>query len=319
MLLSARLSALVLRARQPATAPLRLLRPAPPPRARALCAAAMDAGCEYPAEMREKAARIAAQLAALYPPPLTPPLNHRSNFELLCAVVLSAQSTDKKVNEITPALFAAAPTPAAMAALPVEAIQALIKQIGLAPSKAKYLKGLSEALVSRHGSVVPATFAELEAMPGVGHKTASVVLAQAFGVPAFPVDTHIWRLAVRWGLSPAGCTVQRVERDLKALFAEESWADLHLQIIFFGREHCPALRHDAATCPVCSWAGVALADTVAAGEPAAAPGSAVKAAPGSALKALPRTPRVATPAKKRARKAGDGGGPGAARALPTTP
>jgi endonuclease-3 len=268
----------------------------------------MDAGSDYSAELREKAARIAAQLAALFPPPLEPPLNHRNNFELLCAVVLSAQSTDKKVNEITPALFAAAPTPAAMAALPVETIQAFIKQIGLAPSKAKYLKGLSEALVTRHGGVVPASFAELEAMPGIGHKTASVVLAQAFGVPAFPVDTHIWRSAVRWGLSPAGCTVQRVERDLKALYPEDSWADLHLQIIFFGRQHCPALRHDAATCPVCSWAGVAMAD-----------GTGADVAPGSAVKALPRTPRVATPAKKRARKAGEGGGPGAARALPMTP
>ena len=162
----------------------------------------MDTAHEAPAALRAKADRIAAQLGQLYPPPLEPPLNHRSNFELLCAVVLSAQSTDKKVNEITPALFAAAPTPEAMAALDVEAIQAFIKQIGLAPSKAKYLKGLSEALVARHGGQVPATFAELEALPGVGHKTASVVMAQAFGVPAFPVDTHIWRLAVRWGAPP---------------------------------------------------------------------------------------------------------------------
>ena len=159
----------------------------------------MDTDHEPPAVLPVKADRIAAQLRKLYPPPLAPPLNHRNNFELLCAVVLSAQSTDKKVNEITPALFAAAPTPEAMAALPQEAIQEHIKQIGLAPSKAKYLKGLSEALVARHGSQVPSTFAELEALPGVGHKTASVVMAQCFGMPAFPVDTHIWRLAMRWG------------------------------------------------------------------------------------------------------------------------
>ena len=159
----------------------------------------MDTDHEPPAVLPVKADRIAAQLRELYPPPLAPPLNHRNNFELLGAVVLSAQSTDKKVNEITPALFAAAPTPEAMAAMPQEAIQEHIKQIGLAPSKAKYLKGLSEALVARHGSQVPSTFAELEALPGVGHKTASVVMAQCFGMPAFPVDTHIWRLAMRWG------------------------------------------------------------------------------------------------------------------------
>ena len=271
----------------------------------------MDAASEHPAALREKAARIAAQLRSLYPPPLAPPLNHRNTFELLCAVVLSAQSTDKKVNEITPALFAAAPTPQAMAALPVEDIQALIKQIGLAPSKSKYLQGLSAALVERHGGEVPATFAELEALPGVGHKTASVVLAQAFGVPAFPVDTHIHRLAVRWGLSPEGCNVVRVERDLKALFPEtSSWADLHLQIIFFGREHCAAVRHDAGTCPICSWAGVA---------PLAGAGEANATAPGSAVKALPRTPRNATPAKRARKAAGEGGGAGAARALPTQP
>ena len=276
----------------------------------------MTTNAEPPAALREKAARIAVQLRELYPPPLAPPLNHRNTFELLCAVVLSAQSTDKKVNEITPALFAAAPTPEAMAALPVEAIQALIKQIGLAPSKAKYLKGLSQALVARHGGEVPSTFAALEALDGVGHKTASVVLAQAFGVPAFPVDTHIWRLAVRWGLSPSeGSTVVRVERDLKALFPEESWADLHLQFIFFGRQHCPALRHDAAACPVCRWAGVPLAG---ASEGAKDAGPAA-AAPGSAVKALPRTPRNATPAKRARKAAGEGGGPAAARALPMTP
>jgi len=261
----------------------------------------MDAGDEHPAALREKAARIAAQLGGLYPPPLAPPLHHRNTFELLCAVVLSAQSTDKKVNEISPALFAAAPTPAAMAALPVETIQELIKQIGLAPSKAKYLRSLSQQLLERHGGAVPASFPELEALAGVGHKTASVVMSQAFGVPAMAVDTHIWRLAVRWGLSQPGCTVVRVERDLKALFPEALWSSLHLQMIFFGREHCAAQRHDPAACPICRWALVEGGDAAKAGS-----------APGSAVKAVPRTPRSATPAK-RARKAGEG--PGAKRAL----
>ena len=248
-----------------------------------------------------KAARIAAQLAELYPPPLAPPLNHHSTFELLCAVVLSAQTTDKKVNEITPALFAAAPTPAAMAALPVATIQGLIRQIGLAPSKAKYLSGLSTLIVERHAGEVPRTFAELEALPGVGHKTASVVMAQAFGVPALPVDTHIWRLAMRWGLSRSGATVVEVERDLKAHFPPAAWGDLHLQLIFFGREHCPAKWHKAAACPICSWAAVPDAEP-ASGDAGvkATPRKAVRPVQegGSASKRLPGTPRLATPAKR---------------------
>lgn len=200
----------------------------------------------------EKAERILHMLEELYPE--TPiPLDHTDAFTLLVAVALSAQTTDKKVNEITPALFAAAPTPAAMAALETEEILALIRQLGLAPQKARALKGLSTIIRDRHDGVVPSTFEELEALPGVGHKTASVVMSQAFGYPAFPVDTHIHRLAARWGLSK-GTSVERTERDLKALFPRDTWNKLHLQIIFFGREYCPALYHDLDTCPICSWA-----------------------------------------------------------------
>ncbi|MEC7273487.1 MAG: endonuclease III, partial [Candidatus Thermoplasmatota archaeon] len=173
--------------------------------------------------------------------------------ELLIAVLMSAQTTDLKVNEVTPALFEAGPTPAAMAALDVEVIQSLIRYVGLAPTKAKNIKRLSEMLLEHHDGQVPATFEALEALPGVGHKTAGVVMAQAFGVPAFPIDTHIHRLAARWGLSN-GTNVERTERDLKAVFPKENWNDLHLQIIFFGREHCPARWHDLSTCPICSWA-----------------------------------------------------------------
>ncbi|MCA9533960.1 MAG: endonuclease III [Myxococcales bacterium] len=201
---------------------------------------------------KEKAARILAQLDELYPTqPI--PLDHSNPFTLLVAVLLSAQTTDKKVNEVTPALFAAADNPAAMAALPVDAILGHIRQVGLAPTKARNIKALSELLLSRHGGVVPADFEALEALPGVGHKTASVVMSQAFGVPAFPVDTHIHRLASRWGLS-SGKNVEQTERDLKALFPREAWNRVHLQIIFFGREHCPARGHDLGGCPICSWA-----------------------------------------------------------------
>lgn len=200
----------------------------------------------------EKAQRIQEILDGLYP--TTPiPLDHRDPFTLLVAVLLSAQTTDKKVNQVTPALFARAPTPQAMAALEVEQIRELIREIGLAPTKAKNLKRLSELLMERHGGKVPQSFQELEALPGVGHKTASVVMAQAFGVPAFPVDTHIHRLAARWGLS-SGKNVDTTERDLKQLFPESSWNLLHLQIIYFGREHCPARGHDLAECQICGWA-----------------------------------------------------------------
>ena len=202
----------------------------------------------------EKLARIDALLAELYP--RTPvPLDHSDPFTLLIAVLLSAQTTDKKVNEVTPALFAAAPTPAAMAALDADEIRHLIRQIGLAPTKAKRCRRLAELLIERHGGTVPADMAALEDLPGVGHKTASVVMAQAFGVPSFPVDTHIHRLAWRWGLSD-GSTVETTEADLKRAFPRERWNALHLQIIFFGREHCPARSHDPNACPICSFAGV---------------------------------------------------------------
>lgn len=200
----------------------------------------------------EKAERIVEMLEELYPE--TPvPLDHTNHFELLVAVLMSAQTTDLKVNQVTPALFAKANTPQKMAELPVETILQDIRQVGLAPTKAKNIKRLSELLVEHHDGVIPDSFEELEALPGVGHKTAGVVLAQAFGIPAFPVDTHIHRLGARWGLSN-GTTVERTERDLKAVFPKELWNKLHLQIIFFGREYCPARRHDLTQCPICSWA-----------------------------------------------------------------
>lgn len=200
----------------------------------------------------EKAERIVEMLEELYPE--TPvPLDHTNHFELLVAVLMSAQTTDLKVNEVTPALFAKANTPQTMAELPVETILQDIRQVGLAPTKAKNIKRLSELLVEHHDGIIPDSFEALEALPGVGHKTAGVVLAQAFGIPAFPIDTHIHRLGARWGLSN-GTTVERTERDLKAVFPKELWNKLHLQIIFFGREYCPARRHDLTQCPICSWA-----------------------------------------------------------------
>ncbi|HEV2844196.1 MAG TPA: endonuclease III [Thermoanaerobaculia bacterium] len=200
----------------------------------------------------DKARRIAAILDELYPT-VDIPLDHQDPFTLLIAVVLSAQTTDKLVNEVTPALFARASTPEQMAALPVEEIRTLIRRIGLTETKAKNLKRLSEILVEKHDGIVPRTLTELEELPGVGHKTASVVMNQAFGIPAFPVDTHIHRLAARWGLS-SGKNVETTERDLKRLFPEETWGKVHLQIIYFGREYCPALYHAMDACPICSWA-----------------------------------------------------------------
>jgi endonuclease III len=202
---------------------------------------------------KERAARIQSILDELYPaPPI--PLDHRDPFTLLIAVLLSAQTTDARVNIVTPDLFARAPSVADMAQLPVEEIHRLIRTCGLAPAKAKNIRRLSEIIVERHGGEVPATFEDLEALPGVGHKTASVVMAQAFGVPAFPVDTHIHRLAQRWRLS-SGRSVEQTEADLKRTFPREAWNRLHLQIIYFGREHCPARGHEPASCPICSWAG----------------------------------------------------------------
>ena len=198
---------------------------------------------------QERANYVGKELAKLYPE--TPiPLDHTDAFTLLVAVVLSAQCTDKKVNEITPALFAEAGTPAKMAAMTEARVLTLIRQLGLAPQKSKALVGLGKMLMTKHGGVVPRTFEELEELPGVGHKTASVVMAQAFGVPAFPIDTHIHRLAKRWKLSP-GKSVEQVEKDLKRLFPEDSWNQLHLRIIFYGREHCTARGCEGKTCGIC--------------------------------------------------------------------
>jgi endonuclease III len=201
---------------------------------------------------REKAERVRAILDRLYPlPPI--PLRHRDPYTLLVAVVLSAQCTDTRVNAVTPGLFARARTPRAMAALPVPEIERMVRPCGLSSTKARHLRALSRVLVERHRGQVPRTFAELEALPGVGHKTASVVMAQAFGEPAFPVDTHIHRLAARWALSD-GTSVARTERDLKRLWPPEAWPAVHLQMIYFGREYCPARGHVPARCPICSWA-----------------------------------------------------------------
>lgn len=208
--------------------------------------------CSVAMTRAEKAERIGAILAELYPDPPVP-LDHGDPFTLLVAVLLSAQTTDARVNMVTPSLFEAAPTPHAMADLGQATILEHIKTCGLAPGKSRAIASLSRTLVDDYGGEVPADFGALEALPGVGHKTASVVMAQAFGVPAFPVDTHIHRLASRWGLSRAR-NVEETERDLKKLFDRDRWNDLHLQIIFFGREHCPARRHDLSECPICSWA-----------------------------------------------------------------
>jgi len=200
----------------------------------------------------DKAARIAAMLDEMYPDPRGP-LFEESHYQLLVKVLLSAQCTDERVNQVSPGLFAQAATPEQMVELSVPTIRKLIKPCGLSPTKSKNIKALSQKLLDDHGGVVPQTFEELEALPGVGHKTASVVMGEAFGHHAFPVDTHIFRLAGRWGLSRARNVVE-VERDLKKLFPPESWHAAHLQIIFFGREHCPARGHDFDTCPICSWA-----------------------------------------------------------------
>ena len=201
---------------------------------------------------KEKAGKIQSILDSLYPaPPI--PLEHRDPFTLLIAVLLSAQTTDARVNLVTPALFAKADTPQKMARLSVDEIHDAIRTCGLAPSKAKNISALSKKIIEEHNGEVPREIGALEKLPGIGHKTASVVMAQAFGEPAFPVDTHIHRLAYRWALSN-GKNVKQTESDLKKFFPRESWNKLHLQIIYFGREYCPALRHDFDRCPICSWA-----------------------------------------------------------------
>ncbi len=204
----------------------------------------------------EKSLRIGKILDDLHPE-TDPPLHHQDAYTLLVAVMLSAQTTDAMVNRVTPDLFARASTPEQMNGLQVEKIQQLISRIGLAPTKARNLKRMAERLVDEFGGEVPNNFEGLESLAGVGHKTASVVMGQWFGIPAFPVDTHIHRLAARWGLSD-GSNVVQTERDLKRSFPESEWIRRHLQIILFGREHCPARGHDLTVCPICSWAATKM-------------------------------------------------------------
>jgi endonuclease III len=199
---------------------------------------------------KEKAKQIQHVLENLFPNPAIP-LSHKDPYTLLIAVLLSAQSTDARVNQVTPHLFARASTPEEMLSLSVAEIAAIIKPCGLSNTKAKAIWNLSKILLEKHHGKVPVSFLELEALPGVGHKTASVVMIQAFHKPAFPVDTHIHRLAKRWGLS-AGKNVKQTEKDLKALFPKKTWNKLHLQMIYFARKYCPARGHKKETCPICS-------------------------------------------------------------------
>jgi endonuclease-3 len=201
----------------------------------------------------EKAERIRIILEELFPD-VDVPLLHKDPYTLLIAVLLSAQCTDERVNKITPKLFALADSPQKMLNIPTEKIQEIIKPCGLSDKKSKAIKTLSEIIVKEYNGHVPEDLKALEALPGVGHKTASVVMCQAFGVPAFPVDTHIHRLAFRWGLS-SGKNVSQTEKDLKRLFSMEYWNKLHLQIIFFGRKYCPARGHQKESCPICSLYG----------------------------------------------------------------
>lgn len=199
---------------------------------------------------QEKADYIVQRLEELYPE--TPiPLDHTDPYTLLIAVLLSAQCTDVRVNQITPKLFKRANTPQKMVKVPVSEIEDIIRPCGLAPRKSKAISDLSQILLDKHNGVVPQSFEDLEELPGVGHKTASVVMAQSFGVPAFPVDTHIHRLAQRWGLT-AGKNVEQTEEDLKKVFPRDKWNKLHLQIIFYGREHCTARGCDGLQCDLCS-------------------------------------------------------------------
>ena len=205
------------------------------------------------ASKQEKVDHIIAILEKLYPK-VPIPLDHRDSYTLLVAVLLSAQCTDERVNMVTPKLWKLADNPQDMAIQEVEDIKAIIRPCGLSPRKSKAIRDLSQILIDKHDGKVPQSFEHLEALPGVGHKTASVVMSQAFGVPAFPVDTHIHRLAYRWLLS-TGKNVEKTEKDLKRLFPKEIWNKLHLQIIFFGRQYCPARGHNAENCPICSLYG----------------------------------------------------------------
>ena len=203
--------------------------------------------------VRQRAAHIQAVLEELYPT-VGIPLHHRGPFTLLMAVLLSAQTTDKKVNQVTPILFEMAPDCYALAQLEPESILEVIRPLGLAPQKARHLAALGRQLVERYGGEVPRSLEELETLPGVGHKTASVVMSQAFGAATFPVDTHIHRLAARWKLS-SGRNVALTEVDLKKLYKPRDWGKLHLQFIYYGREYCPALRHQIRDCAICRWLG----------------------------------------------------------------
>ena len=202
---------------------------------------------------QEKAQRIQKQLETLYPAPIAPPLDHKDPYTLLVAVLLSAQCTDKRVNIVTPDLFSLADTPKKMSTKTAKQIEDIIRPCGLGPAKSKNILSLSKTLCEKYDGSVPKEMSLLEELPGVGHKTASVVVSQAFGQPAFPVDTHIHRLAARWGLAK-GKNVKETEKDLKAVFPDVVWNDIHLQMIFFGREYCPARGHDLSTCPICGWA-----------------------------------------------------------------
>lgn len=199
---------------------------------------------------KERVEFVVETLQKLYPHPAIP-LDHKDAYTMLIAVLLSAQCTDKRVNLTTPFLFERADTPKKMVKLDVKDIEDIIRPCGLAPAKSKAIHRLSEILLEKHNGQVPDTFEALEELPGVGHKTASVVMSQVFGVPAFPVDTHIHRLMHRWKLSN-GKSVEQTEKDAKRLFKQELWNDLHLQIIYFGREYCPARGHDEEKCPICS-------------------------------------------------------------------
>ncbi len=205
-----------------------------------------------PKELKKKAEKIEKILDELFPI-VDPPLRSKDPYQLLVKVVLSAQCTDARVREIAPLLFEKADTPEEMVKLSPEEIEEVIRPCGLSKSKSRYIWELSRKLLEEFGGRVPDNFKDLESLPGVGHKSASVVMAQAFGKPAFPVDTHIHRLAKRWGLTE-GKTVRQTEEDLKALFPPERWHKVHLQIIFFGRKYCPARNHKAESCPICSWA-----------------------------------------------------------------
>eukprot|EP00638_Chattonella_subsalsa_P003619 CAMPEP_0117744066 /NCGR_PEP_ID=MMETSP0947-20121206/6525_1 /TAXON_ID=44440 /ORGANISM="Chattonella subsalsa, Strain CCMP2191" /LENGTH=441 /DNA_ID=CAMNT_0005560919 /DNA_START=70 /DNA_END=1395 /DNA_ORIENTATION=- len=232
---------------------------APPPQAKKKVAIHNQAPKLTKAQ-KERAAEIHKLLDHIYPDPPCP-LDHSDSFTLLCAVLMSAQTTDGKVNQVSRELFKVAPTPKAMSMMSAEDVLKIIRSLGLAPTKSKNLVAMAKKLEEDFNGKVPQTFEELESLPGVGHKTASVVMSQAFGMPAFPVDTHIARLAVRWGLSNPpknksekdSTSVNVIERDLKALFPMESWNKLHLQIIYYGREYCSAKLHETANCPICCW------------------------------------------------------------------